>query len=217
MDEFYVKDGEVEKGPFTFEELTDGRLEPNDLVRTNFSAWEKASDLPDFTEYFQYEGFYFPTETNLAGFGIRLLAYFIDYIVLVSVIVIGFLIAGNFGGYDIQKLNMQQEQNREVLQGIVAASFVLYNLLLYVTPLSATLGQTLCKLIVVDANGKKLTFLNALIRSVGKLLSLAFFGIGFIGIFFSQYKQAFHDVFAKTFVIRKNVLNVVEDEQDSAF
>ena len=215
MDEFFVKDGEEKKGPFTFEELTDGRLEPNDLVRTNSNAWEKASDLPDFTEYFQYEGFYFPTENNLAGFGIRLLAYFIDYIVLVSLIVIGFLIAGNFGGYDIQKLNVQQEQDREVLQGIVAASFVLYNLFTYLSPLSATLGQTLCKLIVVDADGKKLTFLNSLIRSVGKLLSLAFFGIGFIGIFFSQYKQAFHDVFAKTFVVRKNVLTVSDDEDAS--
>ena len=205
MDEFFVKDGEEEKGPFTFEELTDGRLEPNDLVRTAFTGWEKASDLPDFTEYFQYEGYYFPTENNLAGFGIRLLAYIIDYIILVIVIVIGFLVAGNSFNYNLQTFDVQDEHSREVLQSIVAAAFVLYNLVLYVSPLSGTFGQTLCKLIIVDADGKKLTFLKALIRSVGKLLSLAFFGVGFLGIFFSKYKQAFHDVFAKTYVIKKDV------------
>jgi uncharacterized RDD family membrane protein YckC len=205
MDEFFVKDGEEEKGPFTFDELTDGRLEPNDMVRTSGSNWEKASDILDFAEYFQYEGYYFPTENNLAGFGIRLLAYLIDYFILVVVIVIGFMIAGNYFNYNIQDFAVEDTQKREILQAIVAGAFVLYNLFCYVSPLSSTLGQTVCKLVIVDANGKKLNFFKALIRSLGKLLSLAFFGVGFLGIFFSQYKQAFHDVFAKTYVIKKDV------------
>lgn len=205
MDEFFVKDGEEEKGPFTFEELTDGRLEPNDLVRTTTTNWEKASDIVDFTEYFKYEGYYFPTETNLASFGIRVLAFLIDHLIYSFTIAIGISVYNNFQMAG-QLFDVTKPEDFSTLRNIIAPiAFVSYNLVCLVLPISATLGQLICKLIVVDADGRKLNIVKALIRSVGKLLSFMFFFLGFISVLFSQYKQAFHDAIAKTYVIRKDV------------
>jgi uncharacterized RDD family membrane protein YckC len=213
MDEFFVKDGEEEKGPFTFEELTDGRLEPNDLVRTNFSAWEKASDLPDFTEYFQYEGFYFPTETNLATFWHRLIAFFIDYMLMIIILVVGCYIFDRYLPFRIVNLEMDNLAQREILQAIFSVIFFVYHFLFYVSPLSGTLGQHLLKIIVVDADGNKLSVGKAIIRSICKVLSFNILFLGFISVIFSKYKQAFHDAMAKTYVVSKDAPFTADEEE----
>jgi len=214
MDEFFVKDGEVEKGPFTFEELTDGRLEPEDLVRTPGSNWERAGNILDFAEYFQYEGFYFPTEANLATFWQRFLAFTIDYILMVMIVVVGCYNFDQYLPFRMADLEMNNMVQREVLQVIFSIVFFIYHLAFYLSPLRGTLGQYLFKLIVVDADGKKLSFGKALIRSICKVLSFNIFFLGFISVIFSKYRQAFHDAMAKTYVVSKDNLFVsgVEEE-----
>jgi uncharacterized RDD family membrane protein YckC len=215
MDEFFVKDGEEEKGPFTFEELTDGRLEPDDLVRTNFGKWEKASDVLDFAEYFQYEGYSFPTQANLAGVGRRILAFFIDHFVISIMVITGCYTFNQYLPFSMANFDLENAQHREIMQAIFSVVFFTYNFLFEASPLSATLGQFLCKLIIVDADGKKLTILKALIRSAGKFLSFGFMFIGFIGVFFSQYRQAFHDAIARTYVVNKDLIGVAVEEEDA--
>ena len=216
MDEFFVKDGEEEKGPFTFEELTDGRLEPNDLVRTSFGKWEKASDILDFAEYFQYEGYYFPTEVNLATFWQRLLAFIIDYILMVLIVVVGCYNFDQYLPFRMVDLSIDDMKQREVLQVIFCAVFFLYNFLFYVSPLKGTLGQYLFKLIVVDANGKPISFGKAIIRSVCKVLSFNIFFLGFISVIFSRYRQSFHDALAKTYVVNKDLTGVFTEENNNS-
>jgi len=204
MDEYFVKDKDEEKGPFTFDELTDGRLEPTDIIRSSFTGWEKASDIADFIEYFRYEGYYFPTEANLAGFGIRLLAYIIDYIFIVIIILIG-LVTYLATYMSETEINEFMVYKRDLVRVIVPIFSLSYFTILTASPASASLGQLLCKLIIVDENGRKVNFGKALIRCIVKFLSGTFFGIGFISIIFSEYKQGIHDVLAKTYVVRKDV------------
>jgi uncharacterized RDD family membrane protein YckC len=211
MENFYVKDKDIEKGPFTFEELTDGRLEPNDLVRTEFTQWAKASDILDFAEYFRYEGYYFPTEINLAGFGIRALAYLIDYFFITALFRVLSLVFADYlpkapDSIDFNSVISTDDLNSLlILQGVAFATTFVYNLVGYLTPLSATVGQYLCRLIVVDAEGKKLGFGKAVIRSLVKVFSTLFCGAGFWVVLFNQHKQSLHDLAAKTYVIRKDV------------
>jgi len=213
MDSFFVKDNDEEKGPFTFDELTDGRLEPDDLVRTPFSKWEKASEMADFAEYFRYEGYYFATEDNLAGFGYRVLAFIVDYFIISMLLRIEFSLLSSY--LPVNKLNnisLNQPispadlKDVLILQGVFFATVWLYNLICFVTPLSATLGQVLFKLIVVDQNGLKLNFGKALLRSFGKVVSFLFCGAGFLLVLFGGYNQALHDRLAKTYVLRKDIL-----------
>ncbi len=213
MDSFFVKDNDGEKGPFTFEELTDGRLEPNDLVRTPFSNWTKASDILDFAEYFRYEGYYFPTEANLAGFGYRLLAFIVDYFIIGMIVRLVFsLLNGYLPLEKLSSININQPistsdlKNVLIIDGIVLATIWLYNLICFATPLSATLGQVLFKLIVVDEDGLKVSFGRALLRSFGKIVSIVFCFTGFLLALFGDYNQALHDKLAKTYVLRKDIL-----------
>jgi uncharacterized RDD family membrane protein YckC len=213
MDRFFVKDNDGEKGPFTFEELTDGRLEPDDMVRTPFSNWTKASDILDFAEYFRYEGYYFPTESNLAGFGYRLLAFIVDYFVISMILRLEFsLLRGYLPVEKLNNISLSHPINPSdvkdvlILQGVFFVTVWLYNLICLVTPLSATLGQVLFKLIVVDQEGLKMSFGRALLRSFVKMISIIFCFVGFLLALFGDYNQAVHDRVAKTYVLRKDVL-----------
>jgi hypothetical protein len=49
--------------------------------------------------------------------------------------------------------------------------------------------QNCIGIIVVDSNGKRLTFPRALVRELGKYVSLLTFGIGFFMIGFTKKKQ----------------------------
>ncbi|WP_158825134.1 RDD family protein [Mucilaginibacter lacusdianchii] len=205
MDSYFVKDNQGEKGPFTFEELTDGRLEPNDLIRTAFSNWTKASDMPDFVEYFRYEGYYFPTETNLASFSIRVLAYLIDVFLLSLMLAIGL---GVYLGSQHTQVDYQEYllANLKFVQlYIYPPLHIIYFALLTASPLGGSLGQVACRLIIVDNDGRKPSFGKALSRSIGKFVSNFFFGIGFLVALGTDYKQALHDLVAKTYVVRKDV------------
>lgn len=65
-----------------------------------------------------------------------------------------------------------------------------------------TIGKRAMKIRVVNANGEKITLLQALIRFVSKFLSMGFVFIGFIMIGLSAQKQGLHDCIANTYVIK---------------
>lgn len=66
----------------------------------------------------------------------------------------------------------------------------------------ATLGKMAAKIRVIDYYSfGRVSFVNALIRSFGRLISEMFFYIGFIIGFFTQGRQTFHDKIGRTLVI----------------
>jgi uncharacterized RDD family membrane protein YckC len=65
----------------------------------------------------------------------------------------------------------------------------------------ATFGKIRMKIKVVNKEGERLSFLNALGRHFGKLLSFLLIGLGFLIIPFSKKKQALHDKLTKTYVV----------------
>ena len=72
------------------------------------------------------------------------------------------------------------------------------------SPRQATLGKTALGLMVVDGGGRRISFLRATGRWLGKLLSWASFGIGFYLIQFTEKKQGLHDIIADTSVVYKD-------------
>ena len=67
----------------------------------------------------------------------------------------------------------------------------------------ATFGKEAIGLIVTNMDGSQLTFQQASIRYIGKLLSLITLYVGFIMIGFTEKKQGLHDMIAKTLVVKK--------------
>ena len=66
--------------------------------------------------------------------------------------------------------------------------------------LKGTVGKQALNLIVTDLNGNKISFKQATKRFIMKILAAIPLFAGFLSIFFTSKKQAFHDIFAKTVV-----------------
>ena len=196
---YYILNNGEQEGPFTFEELTAFELDVHTRVQSPLTGvWEDACDIPELYGYFISIGINFPTEDNLATFWWRLLAYVIDLLMLsfiaaiiIQVLAVNKIVVDLTNYNDLLKIDL-----------VLYIVLIVYNTICESTRMKGTLGKKLCGLVVVDVDGVKLTFFNALLRNLGKAVSLYFFGLGFISIFFSEHRQAMHDYFAKTYVVK---------------
>jgi uncharacterized RDD family membrane protein YckC len=66
----------------------------------------------------------------------------------------------------------------------------------------ATLGGIVFDLHVVRVDGRPVDWTTAIVRALGCFLSLAIVGLGFFWIAFDENRQAWHDKFAGTWVVR---------------
>jgi hypothetical protein len=110
-----------------------------------------------------------------AGFWIRMIALFVDAILVAIVfhwLAAGFLIA------------------------LAAYGAVLWKLK------GSTIGGIIFRLKVVRADGKPIDWVTAIVRSLSCFLSLMFIGLGFLWIAFDPEKQAWHDKIAGTLVVQ---------------
>ncbi|MFA4875915.1 MAG: RDD family protein [Methanoregula sp.] len=85
-----------------------------------------------------------------------------------------------------------------------AIYLILYSPLFISSQFRATPGKMLLGLIVVYDNGRQLPFSRAVIREVGKYVSLLTLGLGFFIIGFTKKKQGLHDLLALTVVVRRS-------------
>lgn len=65
----------------------------------------------------------------------------------------------------------------------------------------ATPGKKVCGMKVVDCHGNAITFKRALGRSFGKILSGWIGNVGYAWVGFHRFKQGWHDLMSKTFVV----------------
>lgn len=68
---------------------------------------------------------------------------------------------------------------------------------------SRTIGMMLMKTKVADANGKNISWLNAIFRTFAYMLSGLILFLGFLPILFTPKRQGLHDKLTRTFVILK--------------
>ncbi|NLD57445.1 MAG: hypothetical protein GX651_04835, partial [Methanomicrobiales archaeon] len=64
----------------------------------------------------------------------------------------------------------------------------------------ASPGKILCGIVITDVNGRTVSFRRALMRELGKYVSLLIAGIGILLIGFTEKKQGLHDYLALTVV-----------------
>lgn len=77
----------------------------------------------------------------------------------------------------------------------------IYSILLEGSPGNATLGKRAMGIRVAGAHGQGIDYATAFVRYLGKILSAALFGIGYIMALFSDSNQALHDRLANTYVV----------------
>ena len=208
---FILEDGE-QTGPFSLAELIEKEPDIHTRVLSPIeNTWMDACDVPELYDYFLSQGLYFPTESNLASFWIRLGAFAID-IIIVSIISDFIIVFLSVKGVmpDIRSLATMQSISKMpvndllLMQGVFYLTIVIYNSICEASQMKGSVGKIACRLAVVDADGQGISFPNALARSLGKVVSLYFMGVGFLSIFWSEHRQALHDYVAKTYVVKKS-------------
>ena len=134
------------------------------------------------------------------GFWRRLVAYFIDYLVLIPVVAL-FSIPLIISIYD----GTAGENPTDVLLLLLTLYLVrpLYFTILEASAKQATLGKMMVRLIVTDADGNRISFGRAAGRNYARIISEYFFYVGYIIIAFNKKKQGLHDLLASTIIIKK--------------
>lgn len=149
---------------------------------------------------------------HYAGFGIRLLAFAIDNIILffpLFIVRLGLFIIGNFG-FSIL--------TTEILFQYTISDIVLYLLrILYFVLLTyfthTTLGKRICKLKVVSSDiTTDYSFFDILYReTIGRYLSGVILYIGYFLMFINPEKMTLHDILSDTKVIYNNNIGIEKE------
>jgi len=143
--------------------------------------------------------------SDYANLGSRIVAIIIDLIILSLVVVIIALPLGLLAGLSAMGNPTQLFAARSAF----FVAFMVLNVLvwlLYFTYFEGTSGQTLGKKImgikVVKENGDQPSFMDALIRTILRIIDgIAFYLVGFIVILVSEKKQRLGDMAAGTIVV----------------
>ncbi|MCU0470537.1 MAG: RDD family protein [Arcicella sp.] len=156
---------------------------------------------------------------QLADGGKRLLAFIIDALILSVVLGILFSILSTIGIFgaatalsgsdgeisDAEGLGMVAAMAGAGL-GIQILSLALqigYFTIMESSERQATIGKSAMGLIVADENGNRLDTQKALARNISRILSGMICLVGYFMAFFTEKKQALHDIIAKTNVYTK--------------
>ncbi len=81
---------------------------------------------------------------------------------------------------------------------------LIYGVAMEASPLQGTIGKLVTGTVITDMQGRRISFLRALGRNLGKILSgLLPFGIAYGMVLFSDKAQALHDKMAGTLVFKR--------------
>jgi uncharacterized RDD family membrane protein YckC len=128
-----------------------------------------------------------------AGFWLRVVAFIVDYAVLLI------LLAGMMMG----AISVGGEELAAPAYGLWVLVTFLYWPVLESTAWRGTVGKKLLGLVVGDIDGGGLGFLRSLLRNLAKIISSIPLGIGFLMAAFTTRKQALHDLITKAVVMRR--------------
>lgn len=205
INEYFILRQGQQGGPYTHIDLMEMGIAADELVLSPLAdGWQNAADLPELKEHFKTIGIYLPDERNVANFWWRLLAYVIDYIVLFMLSVLLGAMIGIINEFTINSIDYDSPQTDLTIKLVAIVLWIFYNAIFEATKIQGSLGKVICKMIVVDKNGKGLEFGQALGRNAAKIISSLLCGIGFLSVFWNPLCQAWHDQMAGTYVIKKS-------------
>jgi uncharacterized RDD family membrane protein YckC len=139
---------------------------------------------------------------HYAGFVSRLLAFSIDLVVItVALVATGWLISTANRLVSGINIGHTYPQLRAILAGTGALLFTAGYFILSWAAIGQTPGKILLGVRIVGRNGQRISFLQAIIRYLGYLLSVLALFVGFGWILVDNRRQGWHDKLARTFVV----------------
>ena len=139
---------------------------------------------------------------HYAGFVSRLLAYSIDLAVItIALVATGWLISTATNLVSGLNIGQSYPQIKAIVAGTGALLFTAAYFILFWTAIGQTPGKILLGVRIVGRNGQRISFLQAIIRYLGYLLSILALFAGFGWILIDNRRQGWHDKLARTFVV----------------
>jgi uncharacterized RDD family membrane protein YckC len=136
------------------------------------------------------------------GFIIRVIAFYIDQLILCLLAPIIMLI--------LNLLMFLGFNNIHILGFAISLVFIaIYFIVLESSPLKGTFGKRILGIRVTQINGDKLSVSQAALRFIYMVLCFLSFGIGFLTIIFRKDKRGVHDILAKAKVYYDDGRNIV--------
>lgn len=149
------------------------------------------------------------TQVQYAGFGRRLLAFFLDFLLIFLIGIVlqsalgknPFLVFQNVKSLEeLQQLQGSTSTTLTSLIGLIVG--LAYFLIFYVNYDGATPGKRLMAIKITKDDGSKVTYPVIFVRYLGTFVSGFLLGIGYLWIIWDKRKQALHDKIAKTIVVK---------------
>lgn len=141
------------------------------------------------------ENFTDETETKLASFSERFLAYFID------VLPFAVLAKGTIYYLSTVKNIIFTLSTQMQIALAWALVYILYVSIFHAIS-GATIGKKILAIKIIDIEGGGVSFWQALIRAVGYFISAVPLYFGFLMVLLNSQKRALHDYIARTVVIK---------------
>ncbi len=148
-------------------------------------------------------------EPEYAGFGVRLLAYGVDYFIMFA---LGMVLSSAMGTNPIYVLSQVQTldayiqmtqspayQLSSLISLLIGAAYFIF---FWMNNDGATPGKKLKAIKVIKKGEKQISLGTAIARYVGFILSAFILFIGYFMIIFDKEKQGLHDKIAGTYVVK---------------
>jgi uncharacterized RDD family membrane protein YckC len=132
-------------------------------------------------------------DVKYASLGIRILAYLIDGIFVIPLSIVFEYIV--FGDTNFEENTL----SRNILNLII---WTIYYGITESSKYQATIGKKICGIIVIDTEGKRLSFKKAYLRFLAQFISIIPLGFGIWSIASDEKKQAWHDMLLNCYVIK---------------
>jgi uncharacterized RDD family membrane protein YckC len=168
------------------------------VARVGASQWSPIGDVPVFASSAG-------KAVRYAGFWIRLLAYFIDVLILYAMIfvvatVVGFVVGYAAGGSDPPPEDLALRLFGAFV-AVAIACFLFYFIYFPSGKWQATPGKRICGIHIIRVAGGRVTGLLALGRYLSYTVSGFPLGVGFLMIGWNAEKKGLHDMVCATRVI----------------
>lgn len=153
---------------------------------------------------------------ELAGFWRRFGAFALDNAVLYLLSIVIFLIFAIIGGIGLAIISVGYSSDvymNSIVAIVICCTFItkmpvtlFYFAWFESSRYQATPGKIAVGMVVVDLEGKRISFGKAIARTLSKIISAVILGIGFYIIGFTAKRQGLHDMIAGTTVVMKNTV-----------
>jgi uncharacterized RDD family membrane protein YckC len=174
-----------------------GKAFPTSEMIQYESSWVCANCKPIFFQKIK-EGVPLAGDLHYAGFWIRLVAVFIDAIIL-NILNIPLRLMIGFGSAD-PNVQLRIVLLSAGISMIIGAAYDIF----FVGKFGATPGKMALRLRIIRTNGDKVSYGRACGRYFGKVLSSFTLCIGYLMAAFDEQKRSLHDRICDTRVIRLN-------------